>query len=301
MTATTDIPGRIGLNCALATPFGPTGDIDLARLIDHAHWVLSKGCDGITLFGTTGEGPSVGIVERAPVFRAVAKSGVQMRLRVFAGVVASSVSDAVDQAGAAYDSDCRGLLMAPPYYYADIDDEGIYRFYASVFERLGPRLRNVVLYHIPATTRVGLSLDLIGRLKSSYPGAVIGVKDSAGDWPATARLLERHGDLQVLIGDERHLARAVRMGAAGAICGVANLCPDAMRKLAWDGREDERIEAIVELIMSRPFIPVMKALMSRIKADAAWRRPRAPLVALPDHLANAYMERFAALTAPVAA
>ena len=90
-------------------------------------------------------------------------------------------------------------------------------------------------------TGVPLSVDLIGRLKTAFPGVVAGVKDSSGEWQNTEKLLAAHGDLQILVGDERQLARAVRQGGAGTICGLANLMPGVVRKAAHDGVDDPRI------------------------------------------------------------
>ena len=55
------------------------------------------------------------------------------------------------------------------------------------------------------------------------------MKDSSGNWDNTQALLERHGDLHILIGDERLLARGMQRGASGTICGLANIAPDLMQ------------------------------------------------------------------------
>src|SRR5262249_1112323 len=147
----------------------------------------------------------------------------------------TSIDDAVAQSLIAYDCDCRALLMAPPFFFPKVDADGAFRWYAQVFERLGARLRDIILYHIPEMTRVGLSHELIARLQRAFPAAILGVKDSNGNWPDTERLLAEQRDLHILVGDERQLARAVRRGASGSICGLANLCPAVLRPLAIDG------------------------------------------------------------------
>ena len=52
-----------GISPALVTPFAG-GSVDVRRLADHAKDCLARGCRTATVFGTTGEGPSVGAVER---------------------------------------------------------------------------------------------------------------------------------------------------------------------------------------------------------------------------------------------
>ena len=51
---------RFGLGVALVTPFAHDGSVDLARLVAHARNCLDEGCSTVTLFGTTGEGASLG-------------------------------------------------------------------------------------------------------------------------------------------------------------------------------------------------------------------------------------------------
>ncbi len=172
------------------------------------------------------------------------------------------------------------LLVAPPFYFGDPAEEDLYRFFAQLFERLGGQARDVILYHIPGMTRVPISPGLTRRLADAFPGVVIGVKDSAGDWAATEERLTQLKDLQILVGDERQLARAVRAGGAGTICGLANVAPDLLRPLAHQGRDDARIGRMVEAILRHAFMPAIKALIAERLGDPAWRTMRAPLTAL---------------------
>ena len=47
-----------------------------------------------------------------------------------------------------------------------------------------------------------------------------------GDSENTQALLKHHGELHILIGDERLLAKGMNLGASGTICGLANIAPD---------------------------------------------------------------------------
>jgi 4-hydroxy-tetrahydrodipicolinate synthase len=289
--------GKIGLNCALSTPFTKDGSIDLRRMTAHAASVISRGCDGITAFGTTGEGASIAVPERYQALAALSASGLDMRSQVIAGVSAATVHDAVEQARAGYAMGCRGLLVAPPFYFADAGDDGLFRFFASAFEKLGGELRDVILYHIPGMTRNGISVELTQRLAKEFPGVVIGVKDSNGDWPATERRLKELKGLQILVGDERQLANAVRHGGAGTICGLANIAPDLLRPLVHEGRDDKRVNAMVDAILGYSFMSAVKAMIGDALGDPAWRIMRAPL----DSLSGADTRKLAAKLAAVRA
>jgi 4-hydroxy-tetrahydrodipicolinate synthase len=48
----------------MLTPLQANGTLDHARLVFHTKRLLAAGCSGVTLFGTTGEGPSFSVAER---------------------------------------------------------------------------------------------------------------------------------------------------------------------------------------------------------------------------------------------
>lgn len=288
---------RIGLNCALSTPFDGQGRVDPVRLVAHAQRVMRNGCDGFTLFGTTGEGSSLSLGERYLMLGAVAGAGINMGKEVIAGVSAATIDDAVAQARAAYEADCRALLVAPPFYFANASDDGLFRFFAAMFDRLGADLRDIILYHIPGMTRNALSIELTQRLMTAFPGALIGVKDSNGDWAASQRRLKELNGLQILIGDERQIARAVQQGGGGTICGLANLAPDLLRPLVHQGVEDQRVNAMVEAICEHSFMSAVKAMIAAETGDPNWRTMRAPLDALGEVESTTLAARLAAIRA----
>lgn len=271
---------RFGLSVALATPFAEDRSIDLPRLVAHGRQSLADGCTSLTLFGTTGEGASLGVNERNRALGAVVGAGVDPGRQLVVGIAAASVEEAIAQGRAGLMLGCPSFLLAPPFYFKGVGDEGLFDWFAAVLNGLGPRASNVIVYHIPQVTSVGLSIDLVDRLKKAFPAQVKGVKDSSGDWANAEALLKRHGDLHILIGDERLLARAMTLGASGAITGMANVAPDLMLPLL-DGVGEPRVDAMVEAVLAHPVTAAVKALVGqRRKEPAAWSRMRAPLRSL---------------------
>jgi 4-hydroxy-tetrahydrodipicolinate synthase len=264
--------------------------VDTGRLAEHAAWCLAQGCDSITLFGTTGEGAAVGVADRERSIKTLLAADIAPS-RLLSGVTASARDDAVAQARVATDAGLYGLLLTPPFYFRDVSDDGLFAWFSGVLSDIGTA-RNVFLYHIPSVTGVPLSVDLVGRLKTAFPGVVVGVKDSSGDWQNTEKLLAAHSDLQILVGDERHLARAVRQGGAGTICGLANLLPGIVRKAAHEGIDDPRIATTVETIARHPFMPAVKALIAHQRGDPGWRVMAPPLTPLAEAEAKRLIGEF---------
>jgi 4-hydroxy-tetrahydrodipicolinate synthase len=276
-----DTGDRFGLSCALALPLDDDRSIDYRFLAAHARSCLDAGCASVTVFGTTGEGPSVSLTERGCILGALLSAGIDPS-QIVGGIASASIGDAVEQIRILNDTGCGRILLAPPFYFKGVRDEGLHDWFARVLEKIAHRSVGVILYHIPSVTQVPLSIDLIRRLKTGFPGVVIGVKDSGGEWAFTESLIRTHGDLFILIGDERHLAAAVRLGAKGSISGLANICPAVLLALIERGKDDPRVIDLVAAVLQYPVIPAVKALLAHRSRDNRWLTMRPPLVALSD-------------------
>ncbi|WP_040638446.1 dihydrodipicolinate synthase family protein [Microvirga lotononidis] len=269
-----------GISPALVTPF-LDGQVDVHRLVKHAKDCLARGCRTATLFGTTGEGPSIGARERDRIANEVAGLGIPTN-KLVEGVLACSPEEAAYSTSQALQRGAHAVLLAPPFYFRPAPDDAVFAWFAAVFEAVGSSVRDILLYHIPGVTGVPLSQTVIARLKERFPGAIRGVKDSAGDPEATFALIEAFPDLQILVGDESYLGRACAAGAAGSICGVANIVPEAVIALAESGRDDPRIVDLVQEIGRYPIVPMVKALTAYVRQDPVWAMARPPLPTLDD-------------------
>lgn len=112
------------------------------------------------------------------------------------------------------------LLLAPPFYFNDVGEAGLLAWCSAVISGLGPDAPGRVLYDIPAVTGVALAPGLIGQLRTTFPGAIVGIKDSSGDMATTRAYIEAHDDLSILVGDERLLAEGVRLWRSGVDLGA---------------------------------------------------------------------------------
>jgi 4-hydroxy-tetrahydrodipicolinate synthase len=269
-----------GLSAALVLPVGPTGEVDLRRLADHARWCLAEGCSSVTAFGTTGEGASLALSAREEIIGALIGAGIDPRSRILGGVAASAIEDAVGQARQLIDANVRGLLLAPPFYFKGVSDDGLFAWFAATFEKLGRQARDVILYNIPSVTQVTLSADLVSRLRKAFPEVVVGVKDSSGHWSYTEGLLEAHSDIAILIGDERSLAAGIRRGAQGSISGLANIRPRDLLAMIATGKDHACISQLVDEVLRFPVTPAVKGLIAHRTSDPAWLAVRPPLVPL---------------------
>lgn len=236
--------------------------------------VLENGVNGVTIFGTTGEGASIGFEERSVALTAMIERGIPSE-KMTIGLSASAVADVVAQVKQGIGFGVTRFLLLPPFYFKDLDDEGLFAWHTALFNAADPRAQFIV-YHIPQVTQVPLSLNLILRLKSTFPDRVLAIKDSEGNWNNTLPILES-GKIPVLVGDERLLHKAAELGGVGSITGVSNLYPQRLRTLFDTQTEDVALSSEIDLIVSIPVIQALKQIMALTTGDASWANTRPPL------------------------
>ncbi len=285
---------RFGLSCAVTTPFTKAMEIDLPLFVRHVQRLLASGCDSVTVFGTTGEGPTLGMQDRISVLSALQAAGIDLRTQVIGGVMANSPREADEQIQLLYDFDCRNVLLAPPFFFKGVSNEGLFAWVSERIQAAGGQARDIILYHIPQMTGVRYSIAIIEKLKRAFPKIVMGVKDSAGIWPETEALLKAHSDLAILVGDESHLAAAVRLGGEGAICGFANMVPQSMRIVAYEGKEHPDVDRLKRVMEGDHFLAVVKSVLAHQHKEPGWHFLRPPLVPVTKPVASGIVARYKA-------
>lgn len=274
-----------GVIAPILTPFTRDGSPDPDRYVDHARWLLANGCSALAPFGTTSEATSLGLEERMELLEQLIDAGIEPSL-LLVGTGMCSVTDAAVLTRHAVDSGCGGVLMLPPFYYKNPSDDGVFAYYARVIDEVADEHLRIYLYHYPQLSAVPLSLALIGRLISSYPTTVIGLKDSSGDEKNLHSALSAYPQLEVFPGTEKLMLTGLRAGAAGVISASANLACAQLHGLfrSWQAPDASQLQqAIGEMrttLDGYPAIPALKALLAQYRNDPEWATVRPPLVEL---------------------
>jgi 4-hydroxy-tetrahydrodipicolinate synthase len=282
-------PRLSGILAPVLTPFRADLSPDPERLTSLCRWLLSQGCAGLAVFGTTSEANSLSADERQRLLEHLLGAGVDPAT-LLPGTGCCAFTDTVRLTGLAVRSGCAGALVLPPFYYKGVSDDGLFRSFAELIERVGDRRLRVYLYHIPPVAQVGFSAALIERLLSRYPGVVAGMKDSSGDWGHTRAAIDSfaRSGFDVFVGSERFLLQNMRAGGVGCITASANVNPAAIARLfrEWrspgaDGLQEE-LSAVRGLLERHPVIAALKAVAASFGGGPAWRPVRPPLVELPE-------------------
>jgi 4-hydroxy-tetrahydrodipicolinate synthase len=283
-----------GVYAAALTPLTLDGIPDCEAILKLLDFLARRGCHGALLFGTTGEGPSFAPAERL----ALLKAALPIRqahpgFRLLAGTGTPSLEETIALTRTAFDLGYDGVVVLPPYYYRKATDDGLVGWFSAMIRRAVPTDGAVLGYHIPPVSGVPLSLDLLARLKDTFPQSFAGIKDSSGDPEHARQLGARFGaDLLVLTGNDRLLTHALQHGASGCITALANLYSPELRQI-WEtfrqGQPDkaiqERLSAVRAVLDRYPPAPaLLKALLARRHAFPRWP-VHLPLLPTPAEIA----------------
>ncbi len=276
-----------GVLVPVLTPFTRSGEPDAGRFVAFCRFLLDQGADGLAIFGTTSEANSMSAGERMELLDRLIAAGVPAA-KLMPGTGACSMTEAATLARHAVGHGVGGTLMLPPFYYKGMSDDGLYAFVSGVIDRVGSNALRVYLYHIPPMAVIGYSLDLVGRLIKAYPGTVVGLKDSSGDWNNTAALLDRYPGFAVFPGSEVFLLDGLRKGGAGCITATGNVNVPGIRKVYehWKTPEADALQAEITLarktIQAYPMVPALKRIVAHFHNDPDWAAVRPPMVALSE-------------------
>ena len=292
-----------GVVAAVLTPMREDLSVDRTAFAAHCRRLLDAGCHGLGIFGTTGEANSLSIDERIEAWTGLVEDGIPAET-LLPGTGACALSDAVRLSRAALELGAPGVLALPPFYYKGVSDEGLFRFFAELIERVGDDRLRLFLYHIPPMAVVGFTPELLGRLLDAYPGVIAGTKDSAGDAERIERVCREYGDrLAVFAGSERYLLDTLRWGGAGCISATVNVFAPQARAV-YDrfaaGEDAESAQAALTearaFMDGRALIPSLKALMRELTGDDVWANLRPPLEPLDDEEARDLLAHLPAVT-----
>ena len=281
-------PKRLsGVLAPVVTPFKADLSPDRARYVRHCKWLLAHGCAGLAVFGTNSEANSLSVDERMVLLETLVQEGVPAQ-RLMPGTGCCALSDSVRLTSHAVALGCAGVLMLPPFYYKGVSDEGLYRNFAEVIERVGDARLQLYLYHIPPVSQVPITLALIERLLKKVPGAVAGVKDSSGDWNNTKAMLGAFAKsgFDVFAGSEVFLLDNMKNGGKGCITATGNINPGAISRLfeSWRSGDAEArqkdITATRGVVQKYPMMAALKAVIAHYSRDPDWTAVRPPLVEL---------------------
>jgi 4-hydroxy-tetrahydrodipicolinate synthase len=211
-----------GVYIIAATPFTDDGALDRASIDSLTDFYIGCGVHGFTLLGMMGEAHKLTAEESLEVVkRVVARAGDR---QVIVGVSHAGLENVRRLSHEAMIAGAAGVMVAPPVGLKG--DDGIYNYYAQVFQALGPDIP-VVYQDYPQATGVYLPATVFERLVDDFRQLVMLKHEDA---PGLAKLTRiREGEkkpgrrrVSILVGNGGlYYPQEMRRGADGAMTGFA--------------------------------------------------------------------------------
>ena len=281
-SAPTAAPGRpFGrVLVAMVTPFAEDGSLDLDIAQQLADRLVTEGCDGLVVNGTTGESPTTSDSEKADLVRAVVEA-VGDRAAVVAGAGTYDTAHSVHLANAAQTAGAHGLLLVTPYYSRP-SQAGLLAHFTAITDAVDVP---VMLYDIPPRSVVPIEPATLRRL-AEHP-RIVAVKDAKGDLLAGTDVMTTT-DLAYYCGDDALNLPWLSVGAVGMISVIGHIFAGPLRRMVEAFEAGDVVAAREVHNRQLPLLRAFASVGGVAFAKEAMRlagidvgRPRLPLVA-PD-------------------
>lgn len=222
-----------GLVPAVFTPFDKDGEVDFSVITPYAERLISEGADGVFVCGTTGESPSMTILERKKVLEEWIKV-VNGRIPVIAHVGGTCQKDCIELASHAKESGATAIASVPPFYFKPGSAEGLVEFFRPVSAAASGI--PFYYYHIPCVTGVNpCTVSFLDKGAEAIPD-LAGIKFTDTDFMAMTKCVNHQdGRFNILNGFDEMLLDGLASGAQGGVGSTYNYAFAIYRNImdAW--------------------------------------------------------------------
>ncbi len=280
-----------GVYCASLTPVNNDFSINNDLYLRHCQSLMHKGLDGLTLFGTNGEASSFSIDQKKEAIQFLLNNKIDPKI-LLPGTGASSLQDAINMTKFCVEIRTKAVLVLPPYYFKNVSDDGIIKYYRNVIEESGDNNFKFLLYNIPQHSGVTISFSIIETLLKLYPNNVVGLKDSTGNMEGMLKTIKYFNNFAVFCGNGALALHTCRRGGAGAITGDANITAKLLSFIIHNYKNEKQIENFSDLqlllekirnvLSSSEQISLLKAYYSVADNISEWNNLIPPLKAIDN-------------------
>lgn len=285
-----------GIIPPIVTPFTKTGEIDEEKIRREMEICLEAGADGISVGGSTGEGPTLRdeeLTQLIGIAREYVKEGSDKT--VVCGVMRTCTRDAVRAGKTAKEAGADAIMVTPTAYNVLVPNaEGMFDFYSTISREI--QLPTIIYNVIPQNT---IYPDLFYRLlnETEY---IMGIKQSVGGIQALyADLMEVGEKGRVYAATDDMIYSCFDLGAKGAISAILSVFPKEsveMWKCAQTGEHLRGLEIQQSLykkwqVLGGNQFPIkMKYALKCLGRDCGYCR--SPITYLPEEEKEAIRKAF---------
>ena len=234
-----------GVLAVLPTPFDDAGAISIPDIEREVDWALARGVRGVVVLGVSGEVFRLSDDERRSIVEEAARA-INGRVPLVAGTGHLSTVLAVGAARSAVEVGAAALLVPPPPI-GQSSEEAILGYYGAVADAVDIP---IILQDDPVHLGVGLSVQTIHKLASSYPNCRFAKLEELPSMPKMREVMDAtNGAVRCLGGSGGvYVLEELEAGASGIMTGFA--FPEALVAVcdAWERGDHDAARAAFHVV-----------------------------------------------------
>ncbi|MGG4496552.1 4-hydroxy-tetrahydrodipicolinate synthase [Brevibacillus reuszeri] len=240
---------------AMITPYDQAGEVDEQKAAELAEHLLQHGSDGLVLWGTTGESPTLSAVEKDRLFVAV-KERIGTKGTLIAGTGTNDTRTTIAQTLRAKELGADGVMVVGPYYNKP-SQNGLYEHFRAVAESTD---LPIMLYNVPSRSGVSIAPETVARL-AELPN-IAAIKEASGNVLAVSHLRSLLSeDFLVYSGDDPLTLPMLSIGAHGVVSVASHIAGRAVRRMIDSYLAGDRCNA---LELHEKLVPLCEALFCEV-------------------------------------
>lgn len=271
---------------ALVTPFKECGDVDYESFEKLVRFQIENGIDGLVIFGTTGESPTLEIEEKYNILMKLDMILVDyenFRDKIILGFGGNCTKSVLREIKNFSDFNYNNYMLSAPYYNKPTQ-EGIYHHFTQIMSNFSNK--NFIIYNIPSRTGVNIETETIERICKKCCN-YIGVKEASGSLEQAKEIINKN--IPTFSGDDSLGYDMTNNGGVGVISVASNLYPKLVKEMLIEKPSDKVVEFYNLIFMETNPSPIKYLLKKNglINSDMV----RLPLVKTSENC-NKIMDRF---------
>ena len=229
-----------GIYAAGMSIFNEDLSLNISMTVNHAEKIISQGCHGVAIFGSTGQAQLISVSEKISLLNQLSKSKYKEKYLIGTGL--NSLNETINLMKVASSLNFNEFLIMPPAYYK-YGDEEVIEFYSRIVKAM-PDCR-IILYNFEKLCGYKFSVECVEELVKKFPTQIVGVKDSSYNLYEHLKI----ENFSILPGAESKLLKGLELGCAGIITATCNVTAGLSRKV-YDDFIDKKEQTTNEMLCS---------------------------------------------------
>jgi len=208
--------------------------LNVEKTIEHAEKLITQGCHGTAIFGSTGQSQLIPISEKIELLNKLSNSKHKDKHLIGTGL--NSLGETINFMKIASSLNFKNFLIMPPAYYKYGDTEVI-EFYTRIINSI-PKCK-IILYNFEKLCGYKFSIDCVKHLVKKFPNQIVGVKDSSYNLFENLKI----ENFSIFPGSELKLLKGLELGCSGIITATCNVTAELSRKV-YDDFQDNKKQSV---------------------------------------------------------